>query len=138
MNTFALRLLDALKRTNGGNKSELARFLKVTPQAVQKWCGGEGEPRGQNLLNTAIYLSVTPEYLKFGIGAETAAVVAPPPSPPPLPEPELIYAYPDEMKIITAYRESTDKGKHQMLVSSEMTEKKPAALLPAKLLLRRN
>ncbi len=132
METFAQRLLDALKRTNGGNRSELARHASVSPQAVQKWCSGDGEPRGKNLSAVAAYLNVTPEYLKFGTGSEAAmlALAAPPPVQPPAFE--LVYADPKELHLLTKYRESTDDGKAQLLLSADLTEKKPAKLLPAK------
>ncbi len=63
---MAQRLIDALTRKNGGNQSELARFVKVSPQAVQKWISGESEPRGINLTRAAQFLGVSPSYLKFG------------------------------------------------------------------------
>lgn len=60
------RITEALQRKNGGNQSELARFVGVSPQAVQKWVAGESEPRGDNLLKAAEFLAVSPAYLKFG------------------------------------------------------------------------
>lgn len=132
METFGKRLIDALQRINGGNQSELARFAKVSPQAVQKWCSEKGEPRGKNLESVATYLNVTPEYLKFGSCSEAAMLALAPPPPPP-PFLALTYADANELRLLTSYRESTDDGKHQLLMASEMTEKIPEKLLPAKL-----
>lgn len=63
---MANRIEQQLLRKNGGNQSEMARFIGVTPQAVQKWIAGESEPRGRNLDLAAKYLGVTPAMLKFG------------------------------------------------------------------------
>lgn len=66
METMATRLTQLLQQKNGGNQSEMARFIGVTPQAVQKWMNGASEPRGKNLEMAAEYLGVTPAELKFG------------------------------------------------------------------------
>ncbi len=63
---MANRIEQQLMRKNGGNQSEMARFIGVTPQAVQKWIAGESEPRGKNLDLAARFLGVTPAMLKFG------------------------------------------------------------------------
>lgn len=44
----------------------MARFVGVTPQAVQKWLSGGAEPRGKNLTLAAEFLCVSPAQLKFG------------------------------------------------------------------------
>jgi len=64
---MAKRLTDLLQARNGGNQSEMARHIGVTPQAVQKWLAGITEPRGKNLELAAEFLGVTPAYLKFGM-----------------------------------------------------------------------
>lgn len=63
---MANRLQQLLLEKNGGNQSEMARFVKVTPQAVQKWIAGDTEPRGKNLERAAEFLGVSPATLKFG------------------------------------------------------------------------
>lgn len=73
METMATRIAKLLADRNGGNQSEMARFVGVTPQAVQKWIGGESEPRGKNLDSAAQFLGVTPAYLKFGAQPAGAA-----------------------------------------------------------------
>lgn len=65
------RISDALHRKNGGNQSEMARFIGVSPQAVQKWISGETEPRGKNLTKAAEFLGVSEVFLKFGPQAVT-------------------------------------------------------------------
>lgn len=70
---MAKRLTDLLQAKNGGNQSEMARYIGVTPQAVQKWMAGVTEPRGKNLEMAAEFLGVTPAHLKFGILVEGAA-----------------------------------------------------------------
>ena len=74
MNTMATRLTNLLHAKNGGNQSEMARHIGVSPQAVQKWLAGLSEPRGRNLEMAADYLGVTPAALKFGVSAETYAI----------------------------------------------------------------
>jgi phage repressor protein C with HTH and peptisase S24 domain len=69
---MATRLQQYLLDKNGGNQSELARFVNVTPQAVQKWVAGETEPRGKNLERAAEFLGVTPATLKFGPSGESS------------------------------------------------------------------
>lgn len=70
METMATRIEKLLADKNGGNQSEMARFVGVSPQAVQKWVAGGSEPRGQNLTLAAEFLGVTPAHLKFGAQAE--------------------------------------------------------------------
>ena len=43
---MAKRISDLLQAKNGGNQSELARYVGVSPQAVQQWISGETSPRG--------------------------------------------------------------------------------------------
>lgn len=71
---MAKRLETLLQAKNQGNQSEMARYVGVSPQAVQKWCAGQSEPRGKNLEMAAEFLGVTPAYLKFGVedGGNTA------------------------------------------------------------------
>lgn len=64
---MATRLQVLLQAMNGGNQSQFARHLGVTPQAVQKWMAGLTEPRGKNLEAAANFFGVTPSYLKFGV-----------------------------------------------------------------------
>jgi phage repressor protein C with HTH and peptisase S24 domain len=66
METMASRIEQLLADKNGGNQSEMARFIGVSPQAVQKWVAGGSEPRGKNLDMAAEFLGVSPAYLKFG------------------------------------------------------------------------
>ena len=67
METMATRIESYLQRRNGGNQSEMARFIGVSPQAVQKWVAGQAEPRGKNLDLAAEFLGVSPSELKFGL-----------------------------------------------------------------------
>jgi phage repressor protein C with HTH and peptisase S24 domain len=70
---MASRIERLLNDKNGGNQSEMARFIGVSPQAVQKWIAGGSEPRGKNLEMAAEFLGVTPAFLKFGLQVERAA-----------------------------------------------------------------
>jgi phage repressor protein C with HTH and peptisase S24 domain len=76
MDTMANRLQQYLNEKNGGNQSELARFVKVSPQAVQKWVSGEAEPRGRNLELAAEFLGVSAATLKFGPAEGSSRVTA--------------------------------------------------------------
>ena len=62
------RIYDLLAVKNGGNQSELARFIPVSPQAVQQWVEDEAPttPRGKNLNRAAEFFGVTPRDLQFG------------------------------------------------------------------------
>lgn len=64
---MANRMSEALLRKNGGNQSEMARYVGVTPQAVQKWMSGLTEPRGANLRKAAEFLGMPVSVMKFGI-----------------------------------------------------------------------
>lgn len=68
------RLDRLLQAKNGGNQSEMARYVGVTPQAVQKWIAGVTEPRGKNLEMAADFLGVSQVFLRFGL--HSAADVA--------------------------------------------------------------
>jgi phage repressor protein C with HTH and peptisase S24 domain len=63
---MANRIQEALIKKNGGNQSEMARYVGVAPQAVQKWIAGKSEPRGKNLERAAEFLGVPAAVLKFG------------------------------------------------------------------------
>lgn len=63
---MAKRISALLQDKNGGNQSELARFVGVSPQAVQQWISGETSPRGKNLSKLAEFLGVTPARLQYG------------------------------------------------------------------------
>lgn len=69
MENIGKRIAHLLREKTGGNQSELARFIGVTPQAVQKWISGETEPRGKNLDRVAEFLGVTSSHLRYGDGA---------------------------------------------------------------------
>lgn len=73
---MATRIEQLLQKKNKGNQSEMARFIGVTPQAVQKWIAGESEPRGKNLELAAQFLGVTPAMLKFGADTGLSNVIA--------------------------------------------------------------
>lgn len=60
------RIKRLLEIKNGGNQSELARFVGVSSQAVQQWISGETSPRGKNLKKAAEFLGVSPMELQFG------------------------------------------------------------------------
>lgn len=64
--TFGERLTDLLTDLNGNNQSELARYVGVSPQAVQFWAGGEVISRGKNIEKIAFFLKTTPAYLLYG------------------------------------------------------------------------
>jgi phage repressor protein C with HTH and peptisase S24 domain len=72
MEKMAKRIEQALMAKNRGNQSEMARFVGVSPQAVQKWIAGDTEPKGKNLQKAAEFLGVTEAWLKFGIPVENA------------------------------------------------------------------
>lgn len=61
------RIERLLEKKNGGNQSELAKFVDVSPQAVQQWIAEKTSPRGGNLEKAADFLGVTPAELRFGI-----------------------------------------------------------------------
>jgi SOS-response transcriptional repressor LexA len=71
---LAERLAALLEEKNGGNQSELARVVDVTPQAVQQWMSGKTAPRGRNLAKVAEFLGVTPAFLQYGERAGTLRV----------------------------------------------------------------
>lgn len=78
METMANRIEQALLKKNGGNQSEMARFVGVTPQAVQKWIAGDSEPRGKNLEKAAEFLNVSEIFLKFGVEAQNVVELGTP------------------------------------------------------------
>lgn len=63
---MANRISELLRAKNGGNQSEVARYIGVSPQAVQQWVTGETAPRGNNLIKLADFLGVSRSYLQFG------------------------------------------------------------------------
>jgi len=121
---FGQRLSKALIDKNGGNQSELARAIKCSPQAVQKWVSGVQFPRDKTLRQLAEYLGVTPEWLRFGATGEQV--------PPQTPEFILAYIKVEEAELLTNYRELTEAGKRQFRVAAASAERLPTASLPKK------
>ncbi|MCY0916441.1 helix-turn-helix domain-containing protein [Massilia antarctica] len=117
---FAERLAVALKR-KGARQNALAHYAECTQQAVSKWLKGHQVPRDKTLMLVAEFLNVTPEYLKFGPSA-------------PLPELPMMLTYVTaaEAELLTRYRESSEKGKRQLWISSQHAEKLAAVDLPKK------
>lgn len=66
MDQISKRIEKALEEKNGGNQSEMARFVGVTPQAVQKWIAGDSEPKGKNLKLAAEFLGMSEAELRYG------------------------------------------------------------------------
>lgn len=62
---MANRLGQALAARNGGNQSEMARYIGVKPQAVQKWLAGKSEPKGKNLKKAAEFLGMSEAQLRY-------------------------------------------------------------------------
>lgn len=60
------RIRIALDKKNGGNQSEMARAIGVSPQAIQKWIAGASEPRGENFKKAAEFLGITEAVLRYG------------------------------------------------------------------------
>lgn len=71
---FKTRLKLAMEaRDPSVNQSELARHLKVTPQAVQQWVSGRTLPRRDKLVLAADFLYVRFEWIAFGRGPMRAS-----------------------------------------------------------------
>jgi transcriptional regulator with XRE-family HTH domain len=118
---FLERLTQLLDKKNNGNQSVLARAIKVSPQAVNRWFSEGHIPREATLNKVAAYLGTTPAYLKYGDGP--AAVPA---------TYELMYVQiGPETSLLSHYREGTASGKEQLLTTAEHIEKLPADQLPA-------
>lgn len=72
MENMAIRLSELRQEKSKRNKrkvtqSDVAKYLGVTPQAVQKWENGNGAPRkGIHLQKLAEFLETTPQYILFG------------------------------------------------------------------------
>lgn len=119
---FAERLREALELRNGGNQSELARYVGCTPQAASKWLQGMQFPRDHVLPKVAEFLNVTPEYLKFG---------GPKPEPK-RPEWLLVYVSIEEADALTQMRELSETGHRQLKAALISAERLPAEALPRK------
>jgi len=121
---FGKRFTEALERKNGGNKSEMARALGCSPQAVTKWAAGVQFPRDNLLRKSASYLDVSLEWLRFG---QPEAAPSPPPQ-----QFLLVYVQFDEIEFLSMYRELSDNGKRQFKAAAAAAERLPAEALPAK------
>lgn len=71
MNTEIGNRIDRLIRAAiaGANQSILARFVGVSPQAVQQWVAGATAPRGKNLTKVADFFELSPAVIQFGASA---------------------------------------------------------------------
>ncbi len=66
MESMGKRIERLLEAKNGGNRSEFARFVGVSPQAVQQWVTNKTSPRNKHLDRSAEFLGVQPAVLRFG------------------------------------------------------------------------
>jgi transcriptional regulator with XRE-family HTH domain len=66
MEPFHIRLAALLQQKNGGNRSELARFAGVTPQAAQLWLNGDVMPRSPKLKLIAKFFGISEAELVYG------------------------------------------------------------------------
>lgn len=71
MSTLGERIAKKLQIKNGGNQSELARYVGVSSQAVQQWISGDTQPRDKRLEKIAEFLGTTAVALKYGEQHET-------------------------------------------------------------------
>lgn len=113
---MATRLTQLLDAKNGGNQSEMARYIGVTPQAVQKWMSGITEPRGRNLELAAEYLGVTPAVLKFGGQEVKGNVVALHPEDP----------LPEDVVLVPESRIEFSAGNGRIAIFEEVEDAEPA------------
>jgi len=67
--SFAKRLR-LTREELGHSQTAVANYLGITPQSVQQWEDGKTEPRGHRLEALALFLTVSPEWLKFGVPQE--------------------------------------------------------------------
>lgn len=119
METMANRIAQALDLKNGGNQSELARYVGVSPQAVQKWIAGDSEPKGKNLRKVAEFVGVAEAILKFGAATGAAAAhIAPIPQ-----APAQESGVEDLIEIAVLYQAATEKGRQFILKSARTAEK---------------
>ncbi|MDT4842937.1 helix-turn-helix protein [compost metagenome] len=66
MNTISDRIALA-RKAKDLNQSELARMLKVSPQAVQSWESGKSQPRGPRIEALAHALGISVQFLMTGV-----------------------------------------------------------------------
>lgn len=122
---FGKRFTALLTARANNNKSECARAMGCTPQAVSKWAAGEQMPRGDQMEKLAAWLYTTPGYLRFGESTDEL---------PPAPEPKFILMYVDadlEVPLLNDFRLGTDLGKRQLLAAAKRMEKRPSDEWPA-------
>lgn len=114
MDQISKRIEQALEEKNGGNQSEMARFVGVTPQAVQKWIAGDSEPKGKNLKRAAEFLGMSEADLRYGSpgeGKKKPHSVAQVASPYVLDQPT-----PDEIiELIALFSQSNSRGRSNIL-----------------------
>lgn len=125
MCTMAKRMAAALERKNGGNQSELGRYVGVSPQAVQKWLAGDNEPRGKNLRKVAEFVGVSEIVLLFGEDAtQPQALTTSPSQVKPEDQPVTV----DEiMELIALYQEAAPEGRALILDSARSAKKRKTA-----------
>lgn len=101
-----------------GRQTRLAEQYGKKQPSVKKWFDGEAQPDYEVCVDMCRRAKVYYEWLMTGRGpkqidegAQKAAVPA---------RVELIYADPEEIKILTAYREATQEGKEAIRTSAEI------------------
>ena len=131
MSTIADRLNEALAQS-GMTASELARAIRVKPQAVSQWLSGATKsPNATNLLKAAVVLGVNPQWLTEGKGqrlveariVEPLALSAPNVAEPPIPGLDWSDLSPQARALIEVVVKRTSSG--------ELTDEDIALLLSA-------
>ncbi|HKN05495.1 MAG TPA: helix-turn-helix domain-containing protein [Buttiauxella sp.] len=108
--TSAKRIAQVLA-DKGWNKSQLARELGISVQAVQHWAKGGSRPSGQNLAKLA-EVSGKPEYWFFTLSDEHASAVDV--------NPEKAALREDERQLLEAYNELPPAERQNMLSVFQM------------------
>jgi SOS-response transcriptional repressor LexA len=63
----AIRIKTLLVQRVGATRRELAEYVGVSQQAVNRWFNGEAVPTGENLMLCAEFLNTTPGFITDGI-----------------------------------------------------------------------
>lgn len=66
MSKTTAQVLDEVMHEKRITQADIARKVRVTPQAVQQWCSGKSTPRGPKLALLSEYLGVPPDVILFG------------------------------------------------------------------------
>lgn len=122
MITIADRIDTAMRLAGIKTQADLSRISSVPSSSVVRILKGESQPSVENLAAIASACNVSIDWIVTGNDNQKTGA----------PEVSLVYVTPEELKLLTQFRESTHMGKSLIKTAAAATTKESPIRLPDK------